>query len=190
MENVSRKLPVWVTVVMVILSAGAAVWSLIALVGGNIGTGTVGIIGAVALILTGILAIIYIAGGHQKKVAGFYLGSLIAFAAANLFEVISCFRNAELKNMIASGIVMLVALLVMIFVKNLGRGFNYVLGGILLLTALTILIQTVISEQIGTVTAEAGAGVLYSVVILILICAKFKDKEARGRWVGDEAELK
>jgi len=191
MEKVSSKLPVWATVVMVVLSAGAAAWNLIALIGGKVMTGTWGIIGAAAFVLTGILAIVYIAGGHQKKVAGFYMSSLVVFAIANICEVIVCAQTPDLKKMMVSGIVMAVALLVMVFVKNLGRAINYVICAILLITAVAVLIQSVITQPVAGVTAEAAAGVLYAIVVLILIFAKFKDKEARGRWVGkDETEVR
>jgi len=189
----NRAIPSWVTIVLLVLSAGAIVWNVISLFNFKnleVSPGVFGYISTIALAVAGIGSIVYIGTGHQKKFAAFYFLFLIGFLVSSMASFVTMVTNELLHQLIIPYGIFSVCLLIMIFVKNLGKDISYVIVGVLLITAIAVLILSIIIfyKELGVfrLNSTEATGLIYAIVLMILVFAKFKDKIARGRWVDEE----
>ena len=181
MKLSSKKVLMIVQLVLIAVPACMSLWALTITKG--VGTGMLADIFTLAAL---VFAILYIVNGCTKEDARFYKSFLIAYALALLADgSFKCkyFGNGYLC-FTAYGI-----LCILCVAENLGKKKSLIMGWIVVICTALVLGSTLIltpgvlrgGDEMSTQSViRAGANFSMALIMLIMIFAKYKDKEARG----------
>jgi len=182
MEN-KRIVPVWLSVLMAILCAGALAVNIY-----SICTADSFIINYVIFAFSALCSLFYCIHGFSKKPQLFYRICIASFGlaeiAAALSTLIALFLADRLDKLNAVSMISYLLAAILLFSlgfgKDLGKKASKVCGYIVLaLTAVNAAIITA-SFGFGVMSGIGFGGLVLSVITLIMVYAKYKDKDARG----------
>jgi len=119
----------------------------------------------------------YCITGYKKSSARYFKGVLFAriISAALGLYIVSMY--SQIFAVICS-VVSLMCLLTLAFVKDLGKGFSMCLSILIIVASSTNFAYY--TGLTGSVNACHATAVLLSVILLLMILAKYADKAARG----------
>lgn len=137
-------------------------------------------------IVTDILAVIiayaYLVSGYSKGVANNYKTCMILSALNGVaVAIISTTESIQVLPLI-SCIVAIILLLVLAFVKNLGKVVSYIICGLLLFIRGNGIVSVLLTSPIGTNDPQVPlifAQLCLALTITVITYAKYKDKASR-----------
>jgi len=169
-----KSVPVWVSVVLTVICLVILGCNIAMLVQGT----PVGLL-QIASIISCVSALIYCFGGYKKKSAVFSQVYLIGLLILSVAGVYSAITGAGYPGSLIINLILCVIAVILILVADLGRKKTFLLciGAFLCGVASCISLATS-----GSLTLVAAANTILQTVLLnIMMIAKYKDKEARGR---------
>ncbi len=170
-----RVVPVWVSVILLVLCAAVTVQSIIGLFTNELGG--IFIVYYAMDIITVVLAAFYCLSGYQKPSAKYFKAVSISFLIVSAIALGLAFKNSQLFDFIFMMIIF-GCLSVFSVAKDLGKRRSLFMAGLMILC---FLISSVIfAVTWSSVLSPISTNLLLSVIFFIMVIAKYKDKEARG----------
>lgn len=129
----------------------------------------------------------YSLSGFKKSVADYYKIFLVIYCVASLIDVVTFFFFTNTTEIISNTVYAVVGvrmltifcLLILIFVKNLGKGISFNVSLAILLINIILFIMC-ISEHDNNTYIMAMASLFLSFITLLLVFGKYIDKDKRG----------
>lgn len=129
-----------------------------------------------------LFALNYISKGYRKTVAGSYSIFLLTYEASLILTFIRSFVIG--KSTIFSFtllIIQIICVLILTFVKNLGKNTSYILVSINMLACIVkIAKQVFTAPHLYTALSSSLSGFVLGFVFFVLVIAKYVDKDSRG----------
>ena len=168
MQNKVIKILSVVACLLLLASLGANVFTL-----SNAGAkmGAVGIISTIAFMLTAVFAIYYILAGAKKGEGSVYFRVFMAIFGLSL--LIFNLMAGKMSGFTSATVTLSFGCLAILFVaKDLGIKWSVALSAIVVLCAIPAIVSF---PHMATATY-----MLLALVTLLMVCAKYADKKARG----------
>jgi hypothetical protein len=122
----------------------------------------------------------YLALGYEKDSAVFYRAFLILYAISNTVRLVYfMFRHSGFLP-IAATTVTIIVVLVLLFVKDLGKQISWIAYGILIVAELLLLPSFLKAGTSATLLISKLSDLLIAGTLGLMINGKYLDKDARG----------
>ncbi len=172
-----RVVPVWVSVVLLVLCAVAMVLNIIGL--SKNGSNTSRIIGFILEVIDIALATCYCLTGYKKSAAVFFKAVVFARLVACFIYLMYMFTSQQIIPFICA-LIPAFCLSVFAVANNLGKTRSLIMAVIMIISPIVQYVWFIATGAVQGLSGTFVTSLILSVIFLIMVYAKYKDKEARG----------
>ncbi|MCQ2450973.1 MAG: hypothetical protein MJ080_03240 [Clostridia bacterium] len=181
-----RVMPIWLTVVFIVVCLGALALNVIAaskayvssLSADNLLTDTVLMINYITNVLAFLFAVLYGFYGYGKNAAACYSFVLISMLFTDFISVLATVGNKILIPT-AMGVISVACLSVLFMAENLGKKKSYTLAIVLCITYIVRTIVFICQNAFSKSYNAIVTNIAFALVCIVLVYAKYKDKKLR-----------